>query len=65
MSLSSIIGSVVDLLRGDYKQSEYGKVITVNRHLDVFKPPRPLEEIDAGLKDVTAKIMTMLEGLAE
>jgi type I restriction enzyme M protein len=65
MSLSSFIWSVVDLLRGDYKQPEYGKVITVNRHLDVFKPPRPLEEIDAGLKDVTAKIMTMLEGLAE
>jgi len=52
-------------LRGDYKQSEYGEVITVNRHFDVFKPPRSLEEIDAGLKDVTAKIMTMLEGLAE
>ena len=65
MSLSSFIGSVADLLRGDYKQSEYGKVITVNRHFDVFRPPRSLEEIDDGLKDVTAKIMTMLEGLAE
>ena len=52
-------------MRGDYKQSEYGKVITVNRHFDFFKPPRLLEEIDAVLKDVTAKIMTMLEGLAE
>jgi len=65
MSLSSFIWSVVDLLRGEYKQSEYGKVITVNRHFDVFKQPRSLEEIDAGLKDVTAKIMIMLEGLAE
>ena len=65
MSLSSFIWSVVDLLRGDYKQSEYGKVITVNRHFDVFKPARSLEEIDAELKGVTAKIMTMLEGLAE
>jgi hypothetical protein len=27
MSLSSFIWSVADLLRGDYKQSEYGKVI--------------------------------------
>jgi type I restriction-modification system DNA methylase subunit len=36
MSLSSFIWSVADLLRGDYKQSEYGKVITVNRHFDVF-----------------------------
>jgi type I restriction enzyme M protein len=52
-------------LRGGYKKSEYGKVITVNRHFDVFKPPRSLEEIDAELMDVTAKIMTMLEGLAE
>jgi len=65
MSLSSCIWSVVDLLRGDYKQSEYGKVITVNRHFDVFRPPRSLEEIDAEMKDVTAKFMTMLEGLAE
>ena len=65
MSLSFFIGSVVDLLRGDYKQSEYGKVITVNRHFDVFKPPRSLEEIDAELKGVTARIMTTLEGLAE
>ena len=65
MSLSSFIWSVVDLLRGDYKQSEYGKVITINRHFDVFRPPRSLEEIDAELRGVTAKIMTMLEGLAE
>ena len=65
MSLSSFIWSVVDLLRGDYKQSEYGKVVTVNRHFDVFKPSRSLEEIDAELKDVTANIMTMLEGLTE
>ena len=65
MSWSSFIWSVVDLLRGDYKQSEYGRVMTVNRHFDVFKPSRSLEEIDAELKDVTANIMTMLEGLTE
>jgi type I restriction enzyme M protein len=65
MSLSSFIWSVVDLLRGDCKQSEYGKVITANRHFDVFKPPRSQEVIDAELKGLTAKIMTMLEGLAE
>jgi type I restriction enzyme M protein len=37
MSLSSFIWSVADLLRGDYKQSEYGKVIqpfTVLRRID-------------------------------
>ena len=37
MSLSAFIWSVADLLRGDYKQSDYGKVIlpfTVLRRLD-------------------------------
>lgn len=37
MELSSFIWSVADLLRGDYKQSDYGKVIlpfTVLRRLD-------------------------------
>ena len=36
-ALSSFIWSVADLLRGDYKQSDYGKVIlpfTVLRRLD-------------------------------
>ncbi|MDD4458092.1 MAG: type I restriction-modification system subunit M N-terminal domain-containing protein, partial [Syntrophotalea acetylenica] len=36
-ALSSFIWSVADLLRGDYKQSEYGKVVlpfTVLRRLD-------------------------------
>ena len=41
-SLSSFIWSVADLLRGDYKQSEYGKVIlpfTVLRRLDCVLEP--------------------------
>ncbi len=36
-ALSSFIWSVADILRGDYKQSEYGKIIlpfTVLRRLD-------------------------------
>ena len=36
-NLSAFLWSVADLLRGDYKQSEYGKVIlpfTVLRRLD-------------------------------
>ena len=36
MSLSPFIWSVADLLRGDYKQSEYGKVIPFSRHFYVF-----------------------------
>jgi RHS repeat-associated protein len=42
MSLSSFIWSVADLLRGDYKQSEYGKVIlpfTILRRLDCVLAP--------------------------
>jgi type I restriction enzyme M protein len=41
-SLSALIWSVADLLRGDYKQSEYGKVIlpfTVLRRLDCVLEP--------------------------
>ena len=41
-NLSSFIWSVADLLRGDYKQSEYGKVIlpfTVLRRLDCLLAP--------------------------
>lgn len=52
-ALSSFIWSVADLLRGDYKQSEYGKVIlpfTVLRRLDcVLEATKPavLAEFDA------------------
>ena len=42
---AAFIWSVADLLRGDYKQSEYGKVIlplTVLRRLDcVLEPTKP------------------------
>ena len=44
-SLSAFIWSVADLLRGDYKQSDYGKVIlpfTVLRRLDcVLEATKP------------------------
>ena len=49
-NLSSFIWSVADLLRGDYKQSEYGKVIlqfTVLRRLDCVLDPTK----DAVLKE--------------
>ena len=54
-NLSSFIWSVADLLRGDYKQSEYGKVIlpfTVLRRLDCVLAPTKqavLAEHDARL----------------
>jgi type I restriction enzyme M protein len=55
-ALSSFIWSVADLLRGDYKQSEYGRVIlpfTVLRRLDcVLEVTKPavLVELDAKTK---------------
>lgn len=55
-SLSAFIWSVADLLRGDYKQSEYGRVIlpfTVLRRLDcVLEKTKPavLTEFDAKTK---------------
>src|SRR5437763_2760765 len=48
-NLSSFIWSVADLLRGDYKQSEYGKVIlplTVIRRLDCVLEPTKLAVLD-------------------
>ncbi len=55
-ALSSFIWSVADLLRGDYKQSEYGRVIlpfTVLRRLDcVLEATKPavVEEFEARTK---------------
>jgi type I restriction enzyme M protein len=56
-TLSNFIWSVADLLRGDYKQSEYGRVIlpfTVLRRLDsVLAPTKAavLKEAEAGRAD--------------
>jgi len=51
--LSDLIWSVADLLRGDYKQSDYGKVIlpfTLLRRLDCVLEPTK-EAVLATLKD--------------
>jgi len=54
-NLSSFIWSVADLLRGDYKQSEYGKVIlpfTVLRRLDcVLEPTKAAVLAEKKLRD--------------
>lgn len=57
VSLSSFIWSVADLLRGDYKQSDYGKVIlpfTVLRRLDCVLEPTK----EAVLAEFAAKQQT-------
>jgi type I restriction enzyme M protein len=58
-NLSSFIWSVADLLRGDYKQSEYGKVIlpfTVLRRLDCVLEPTKTAVLTELAKRTQAKV---------
>ena len=48
----------------DDEKTKTGYEIPFNRHFYVFKPPRPLAEIDAELKGVTDRILTMIKGLS-
>jgi type I restriction enzyme M protein len=48
----------------DHEKSRVGYEIPFNRHFYVFKPPRPLADIDADLKAVTDRILTLLNGLS-
>lgn len=52
-------------MRWIHEKSKVGYEIPFNRHFYVFEPPRSLHEIDEEQKSVTARIMVMLEGLAE
>lgn len=47
----------------DRDKTRIGYEIPFNRHFYVFKPPRPLAEIDAELKGVTDRIPSMIGGL--
>ena len=47
----------------DTEKTKVGYDIPFNRHFYVFKSPRPLAEIDAELKGVTDRILTMINGL--
>lgn len=49
----------------DDSKTKTGYEIPFNRHFYVFTPPRPLNEIDAELKQVTDQILEMIGGLAE
>ena len=48
----------------DHDKTRTGYEIPFNRHFYVFEPPRPLTAIDADLKHVTDRILTMIAGLA-
>jgi type I restriction enzyme M protein len=47
----------------DHARTKVGYEIPFNRHFYVFKPPRPLEEIDAELKSATDRILNMIAEL--
>ncbi len=73
-NLSSFIWSVADLLRGDYKQSEYGKVILpftillqMNAKRTAFIPSILRSEISNIKSSVQApaRILTMIGGLTK
>ncbi len=49
----------------DHEKTKVGYEIPFNRHFYVFKPPRALAEIDAELKGVTDRILTMIAGLTK
>ncbi|HLG54374.1 MAG TPA: class I SAM-dependent DNA methyltransferase [Vicinamibacterales bacterium] len=49
----------------DGEKTKVGYEIPFNRHFYVFKPPRPLAEIDADLKVVTDRILTMIGELSK
>jgi type I restriction enzyme M protein len=48
----------------DPDKTKVGYEIPFNRHFYVFKPPRPLVEIDADLKRTTDRILEMIKGLS-
>ena len=48
----------------DPDKTKVGYEIPFNRHFYVFKPPRPLGEIDAELKQTTDRILDMIKGLS-
>lgn len=48
----------------DHEKTRTGYEIPFNRHFYVFEPPRPLADIDADLKQVTGRILEMIEELS-
>jgi type I restriction enzyme M protein len=49
----------------DHDKTKVGYEIPFNRHFYIFTPPRALSVIDAELKTVTDKILTMIGGLTK
>ena len=49
----------------DHEKTKIGYEIPFNRHFHVFRPPRPLADIDADLRRSTDRILSMITTLAK
>ena len=49
----------------DYDKTKVGYEIPINRHFYVYKPPRPLNEIEADITEIEGEIARLLKGLVE
>lgn len=47
----------------DYSKTKVGYEIPINRHFYVYKPPRPLDEIEAEISALEGEIAGLLKGL--
>ncbi|MEY6433304.1 class I SAM-dependent DNA methyltransferase [Thioalkalicoccus limnaeus] len=47
----------------DYDKTKIGYEIPINRHFYVYKPPRPLDEIEADITQLEREIAGLLKGL--
>ena len=47
----------------DYDKTKIGYEIPINRHFYVYKPPRPLDEIEADIAKLEGEIAGLLKGL--
>ena len=47
----------------DYTKSKVGYEIPINRHFYVYKPPRPLDQIEAEITELEGEIAGLLKGL--
>ena len=58
----------IDRKRRDPQDDEGGLVgykINFNRYFNEYRPPRPLEEIEAAIQQVEMEIVAMLQGIAD
>jgi len=49
----------------DYGKTKVGYEIPINRHFYVYKPPRPLDQIEADITRLEGKIAGLLKGLVK